>query len=124
MRPFWRSPNEVHYDSYDVDRDQWLLECANEILELCGPDIVPYLLESVDRPAIQLLGMSAAAARLRVHPFTLRRWCEKGKLTPIRDSTGRRLFLAELIEALARERQLRRHDFHGFCARKQSGGSQ
>lgn len=54
---------------------------------------------------MELLGMSEAARRLRIHPFTLRRWSEAGKVTPLRDSAGRRLFLSEDIARLVEERQ-------------------
>ena len=57
---------------------------------------------------MEILGMSEAARRLEVHPFTLRRWCESGKVQPMRDSAGRRLFRADQIEKLARERTLRK----------------
>lgn len=52
-----------------------------------------------------LLGMSEASRRLRIHPCTLRRWSESGKVKPLRDSTGRRLFRAEEIDRLVRERE-------------------
>ncbi|MBI2843046.1 MAG: MerR family transcriptional regulator [Armatimonadetes bacterium] len=55
---------------------------------------------------LEILGMSEAARRLRVHPFTLRRWCEAGKVYPMRDSTGRRLFLGSDIAKLVQEREL------------------
>ena len=54
---------------------------------------------------MELLGTSEAARRLRVHPFTLVRWDARGILTPMRDSAGRRLYLAETIEALAQKRR-------------------
>lgn len=54
--------------------------------------------------AVELLGMSEAARRLQVHPFTLRRWSESGKVKPKRDSAGRRIFMAKDIDKLAQER--------------------
>ncbi len=54
---------------------------------------------------MELLGMSEAARRLRVHYYTLRRWCLAGKVQPIRDSAGKRLFRAEDIDALVAERE-------------------
>ena len=54
--------------------------------------------------SMELLGMSEAARRLKVHPFTLRRWSEAGKVKPMRDSAGRRLFLGEDIAQLVKER--------------------
>ncbi len=53
---------------------------------------------------IELLGTSEATRRLRVHEVTLRRWSESGKLPHLRDSSGKRLFFAEDIDKLARER--------------------
>jgi len=53
---------------------------------------------------MEILGIGEAARRLRVHPFTLRRWCESGQVKPIRDSEGRRLFLAEDIDRMVTDR--------------------
>ncbi len=53
--------------------------------------------------------MTSAAAKLGVHYITLRRWCESGKLKCMRDSTGRRLFRAETIDRLVREREAARN---------------
>ncbi|MHB9025015.1 MAG: MerR family DNA-binding transcriptional regulator [Armatimonadota bacterium] len=53
---------------------------------------------------MELLGVSEAARRLRVHPFTLRRWDESGRLKAIRDSAGRRLYTSEQIADFARQR--------------------
>jgi DNA-binding transcriptional MerR regulator len=57
---------------------------------------------------IELVGVSEAARRLRVHPFTLRRWEERGIVSPIRDSAGRRIFMGEDIDRLVREREQKR----------------
>jgi len=52
-----------------------------------------------------LLGTSEAARRIGVHPFTLRRWDESGKLKPIKDSVGRRLYLEEQIDQFIADRE-------------------
>ena len=52
-----------------------------------------------------LLGTSEAARRLGIHPFTLKRWDESGKLVPMRDSSGKRLYTAEQIDNLVRQRE-------------------
>lgn len=57
---------------------------------------------------LELLGMRDAAAKLGIHPFSLRRMCEAGKVKPIRDSAGRRLFHSATIDEIARERAARR----------------
>lgn len=62
------------------------------------------------QPKLELLGMRDAAARLGIHPFSLRRMCEAGKVSPMRDSAGRRLFHAETIDNLARERAARQKE--------------
>jgi excisionase family DNA binding protein len=54
--------------------------------------------------SMELLGMSEAARRLRIHLSTLRRWDETGKLKPMRDSGNRRLFFGADVDKLARER--------------------
>jgi excisionase family DNA binding protein len=53
---------------------------------------------------VVLLGMSAVCQRLGIHNSTLRRLCERGQVKYLRDSAGRRLFLREDVEALARKR--------------------
>ncbi len=55
---------------------------------------------------MSILGMSAAAAKLGIHPFTLRRWCESEKIAHVRDSAGRRLFSSDEVERVRREREL------------------
>lgn len=54
---------------------------------------------------MELLGVSEAARRLKVHPFTLRRWEARGIVSPVRDSSGKRLFMGEDIDRLVRERE-------------------
>jgi DNA-binding transcriptional MerR regulator len=49
--------------------------------------------------------MSEASRRLRVHPNTLRRWCDNDRLQPMRDSANRRLFDGQRINKLAAERE-------------------
>lgn len=53
---------------------------------------------------MNLLGMSEASRRLRVHPLTVRRWEASGILTAIRDSANRRLFREEDVAALVEQR--------------------
>lgn len=44
-----------------------------------------------------------AARQLGVHPETLRRWEAKGKITPQRDGTGRRVYTDEQLRRLQRD---------------------
>lgn len=53
---------------------------------------------------VKILGMAATAARLGVHVGTLRNWTKEGKIAHIRDSAGRRLFLAEDVDEMVRKR--------------------
>ena len=57
---------------------------------------------------MDIVTMTTASARLGVHYITLRRWCEQGKIVPMRDSTGRRLFYSKDVERLAAQRTLRK----------------
>jgi excisionase family DNA binding protein len=50
-----------------------------------------------------LLTVGEAAKRLGVHPKTLRRWTDAGRLPFIRLPSGHRRFRADLIERLTRE---------------------
>lgn len=50
------------------------------------------------------LGTSEAARRLRVHEMTIRRWTETGRLPCVRDSSGKRLFTAAMVDKFAAER--------------------
>jgi len=52
-----------------------------------------------------LLGTSEAARRLKIHPFTLKRWDESGKLVPIRDSSGKRLYTEEQVAEFIQRRE-------------------
>ena len=54
---------------------------------------------------VTLLGSSETARRLRVHEFTVRRWATEGKLPCVRDSSGKRLFLASDVELLVQARR-------------------
>lgn len=65
---------------------------------------------------MELLGISEAARRLRVHPFTLRRWHLSGKLVPICDSAGRRLYTPEQIEDVVRLREAEKQAKKGGVA--------
>ena len=60
-----------------------------------------------------LLGMSEASRRLRIHPITLRRWAESGKIVPIRDSAGRRLYTEEQIDECISQREMERQQKAG-----------
>ena len=50
---------------------------------------------------IELLTISTAARVLNRSVFTLRQWERQGKLVPIRDSGGRRLYNAEEVHQMA-----------------------
>ena len=52
------------------------------------------------RPKSALLGVSEAATILRIHPVTLRRWCNEGKIKATRSGPlGNMYFSREDIEA-------------------------
>ena len=51
-----------------------------------------------------LLGTSEVARRLGIHPFTLKRWDDSGRLVAMRDSSGKKLYTEEQITAFAQQR--------------------
>ncbi len=58
----------------------------------------------------RLLTISQAAARLGVHPDTLRAWADKGLVPVIRTPTGYRRFVPEVIERVRAEMGLGKYD--------------
>ena len=56
-----------------------------------------------DEPAARLLTIAQAAARLGVHPDTLRGWADKGLVPMVRLPSGYRRFAPAEIERVRRE---------------------
>ena len=64
-------------------------------------------------PVAKLLRISEAAARLGVHPTTLRTWADKGMVAMVKLPSGYRRFRVEEIERMKQEMDRGRIDTEG-----------